>query len=409
MQTSLPEEFLATDAGRQADSILRACVHCGFCTATCPTYQVLGNELDSPRGRIYLIKSMLEGEAVTATTRTHLDRCLSCQSCETTCPSGVNYHQLLDIGRAEVEKQVPRTLSSIGLRWLLRVLMPHRQRFTPLLRMGQLFRGLLPALLKQHVPMRSSRLPATTAQHPRKVILVQGCVQPGLSPNTNLAAARVLDALGIESIAVAAESCCGAVSYHLNAQQEGLDFARRNIDAWWPLIEAGAEAIVMTATGCSNFVQEYDHLLRLDPAYAQRAEKVVGLIKDISEVLLEEDLASLAVNSDTSISWHCPCTAQHGQKLDQPTQAVLTRLGFELPAVEDSHLCCGSAGTNSLLQPAMAEALRGRKLEALLASEPELVVTANIGCQTHLAAGTETPVVHWIELVAGSMGSRIEP
>jgi glycolate oxidase iron-sulfur subunit len=408
MQTSLPTEFLATDAGQRADSILRACVHCGFCTATCPTYQVLGNELDSPRGRIYLIKAMLEGEAVTATTRTHLDRCLSCQACETTCPSGVNYHQLLDIGRAEVEKQVPRTLPSRSLRWLLRQLMPYRQRFTPLLRIGQLLRGLLPVLLKQHVPKRGARLPATASQHVRKMILVQGCVQPGLSPNTNLAAAKVLDALGIESVTVAAESCCGAVSYHLNAQQEGLDFARRNIDAWWPLIDVGAEAIVMTATGCSNFVQEYEQLLRLDPVYAQRAEKVVGLLKDISEVLLEEDLASLAVNSDTGISWHCPCTAQHGQKLDQPTQAVLTRLGFELPTVADSHLCCGSAGTNSLLQPAMADALRRRKLDALLASEPELVVSANIGCQTHLAAGTETPVVHWIELVARAMGSRIE-
>jgi glycolate oxidase iron-sulfur subunit len=408
MQTALPAQFLATDAGQRADSILRACVHCGFCTATCPTYQVLGNELDSPRGRIYLIKAMLEGEAVSATTRTHLDRCLSCQACETTCPSGVNYHQLLDIGRAEVERQVPRTLPDRGLRWLLRQLMPHRQRFTPLLRIGQLFRGVLPDLLKQHVPKRGNRLPATAGQHQRKMILVQGCVQPGLSPNTNLAAAKVLDALGIESISVAAESCCGAVSHHLNAQQEGLGFARRNIDAWWPLIDAGAEAIVMTATGCSNFVQEYHQLLRLDPSYAQRAEKVVGMLKDISEVLLEEDLAPLRVNSDTAISWHCPCTAQHGQKLDQPTQVVLKRLGFDLPAVAESHLCCGSAGTNSLLQPAMADALRSRKLEALLASEPQRVVTANIGCQTHLSAGTETPVVHWIELVAGSMGSRIE-
>jgi glycolate oxidase iron-sulfur subunit len=408
MQTSLPVDFLATDAGQQADSILRACVHCGFCTATCPTYQVLGNELDSPRGRIYLIKALLEGEAVTEITRTHLDRCLSCQSCETTCPSGVNYHRLLDIGRAEVERQVPRSLPQRGLRWLLRQIMPYRQRFTPLLRIGQLFRSLLPGLLQQHVPKQRARLQVAGGEHARKMILVQGCVQPGLSPNTNLATAQVLDALGIEAVNVTAETCCGAVSYHLNAQGEGLDFARRNIDAWWPLIEGGAEAIVMTATGCSNFVQEYDHLLRLDPAYARRAEKVVDLLRDISEVLLAENLESLAVSSKQRISWHCPCTAQHGQQLDQPTRAVLQRLGFELPVVADGHLCCGSAGTNSLLQPAIAETLRDRKLAALLASDPQLVVTANIGCQTHLAAGTQTPVVHWVELVAGAMGSRIE-
>ncbi len=407
MQTSLPDDFLATEKGREADSILRACVHCGFCTATCPTYQVLGNELDSPRGRIYLIKAMLEGEAVTEITRTHLDRCLSCQACETTCPSGVDYHRLLDIGRAEVEAQVPRPVLQRGLRWLLRQIMPYRQRFTPLLRIGQFFRALLPSVLKQHVPKSRDVLQVPRGEHSRKIILVQGCVQPGLSPNTNAATVQVLDRLGIEALTVSAESCCGALSYHLNAQAEGLDFARRNIDAWWPLIEAGVEAIVMTASGCSNFVQDYDRLLKTDPDYAPRAEKVVGLLKDISEVLAAEDLAPLAVSSIERISWHCPCTAQHGQKLDQPTREVLGRLGFELPVVTDAHLCCGSAGTNSLLQPAIAEALRSRKLDALQKSEPDRIVTANIGCQIHLAAGTETPVVHWIELIARSMGSTL--
>jgi glycolate oxidase iron-sulfur subunit len=407
MQTFLPTEFLATERGQEADSILRACVHCGFCTATCPTYQVLGNELDSPRGRIYLIKAMLEGEAVTAVTRTHLDRCLTCQSCETTCPSGVNYHRLLDIGRAEVELRVPRSPVSRAVRWLLRRIMPYRRRFTPLLRVGQLFRLLLPGFLRDHVPSRKKAIPVLVGQHARKVILVQGCVQPGLSPTTTAAATLVLDKLGIEAITVAAESCCGAMSYHLNAQEEGLDFARRNIDAWWPLVEKGVEAIVMTASGCSNFVQDYGLLLKNDPGYAQRAGKIVSLLKDVAEVLNNEDLELLQLDSSSDISWHCPCTAQHGQKLDGVTRAVLARLGFELPPIADAHLCCGSAGTNSLFQPEIAKALRGRKLAALEASQPQQIVTANIGCQTHLAAGTETPVVHWIELVARSIRSTL--
>ena len=407
MQTFLPVEFLATDRGKEADSILRACVHCGFCIATCPTYQVLGNELDSPRGRIYLIKAMLEGEAVTPVTRTHLDRCLSCQSCETTCPSGVNYHRLLDIGRAEIEQRVPRSPMSRGLRWLLRRIMPYRRRFTPLLRLGQVFRILLPGFLREHVPLRGKAISVAVGQHTRKVILVQGCVQPGLSPTTNAAATLVLDKLGIEAVTVAAESCCGAMSYHLNAQGEGLDFARRNIDAWWPLVEAGAEAIVMTASGCSNFVQDYGSLLSNDPEYALRAEKIVSLLADIAEVLDKENLESLQLDSASRISWHCPCTAQHGQKLDGVTRAVLARLGFELPPIADAHLCCGSAGTNSLFQPDIAKALRTRKLAALEASHPQQIVTANIGCQTHLGGGTETPVVHWIELVARSVGATL--
>ena len=329
MQTWLPDEYLATETGREAESILRACVHCGFCNATCPTYRVLGNELYGPRGRIYLIKAMLEGEAVTEVTRTHLDRCLTCQACETTCPSGVNYHRLLDIGRAEVERQVPRSHGSRLLRRLLLQLMPYRQRFTPLLRLGQWFRVLLPAGLQQHVPARAQRLNLPrTAPASRKVILVQGCVQPGLSPNTNLAATRVLNALGIDALTLTDEGCCGAMSYHLNAQADGLDFARRNIDSWVSQLEDGGEAIVMTATGCSNFVADYANLLRHDPDYRERAARVVGSLRDISEILLAEDLESLAVSASTRVSWHCPCTAQHGQKLDAPTRAVLGRLGF---------------------------------------------------------------------------------
>jgi glycolate oxidase iron-sulfur subunit len=383
---------------------LRACVHCGFCTATCPTYQVDGNELDSPRGRIYLIKEMLEGAPVTAVTRTHLDRCLTCQSCETTCPSGVNYHRLLDIGRAEVEQRVPRALPVWVLRWSLVQFLSRRHWFTPAVRLGRVFRPLLPGAVRHYLPLARPGLPEIGRGHARRMILVQGCVQPGLSPETNAATRLVLDKLGIETVSVAAETCCGALGYHLSAQEQGLQQARANIDAWWPLIEEGVEnsveAIVMTASGCSNFVQDYAALLAGEPEYAERARKVVSLLKDVSQVLAAEDLSQLSLRSRPSISWHCPCTAQHGQQLDVPTRAVLQRLGFDVPQITDAHLCCGSAGTYSMLQPRMANELRDRKLTNLQASQPELIVTANIGCQTHLSGGTDTRVVHWIEMLA---------
>jgi glycolate oxidase iron-sulfur subunit len=408
MQTFFPSELVATQAGAEANEILRTCVHCGLCTATCPTYQVLGNELDSPRGRIYLIKSMLEEEPVSEITRTHLDRCLTCRACETTCPSGVNYHRLLDIGRAEIERRVPRPLKERWLRSLLLKVLPYRRRFTPLLRVGQWLRPLLPAVLAQHVPARRSAVKSSGQSHARRVVLVQGCVQPGLSPATNQATVRVLAALGIEAVTVAAESCCGAMSFHMSDRAQALQFARRNIDAWWPLLESGAEAIVMNASGCSNFVQDYAVLLEDDPNYAARAVRVVESLRDISQVLLDEELESLAVDTSTKISWHCPCTAQHGQDLDGPTREVLQRLGFVLPKIADAHLCCGSAGTYSLAQPEIAAELRRRKLAALEATQPAQIVTANIGCQVHLGAGTQTPVVHWIELVARALESTIE-
>jgi glycolate oxidase iron-sulfur subunit len=407
MQTSLAAELLATDVGSRADAVLRSCVHCGFCLATCPTYQLLGNELDSPRGRIYLIKEMLEGAPTTAITRTHLDRCLTCRSCETTCPSGVNYHQLLDIGRAEVERRVPRHPLASFLRWLLRSVMSRRQLFTPLLRLGQLVRPLVPTRLRNYVPIRRPALPVPAAEHQRRVLLVQGCVQPGLSPTTNEATRVVLDRLGISVVTAAGETCCGALDFHLNAQQSAAAQARRNVDAWWPLLETGVEAIVMNASGCSNFVRDYADLLRDDPQYADRAAGVVEKLRDISEILAAEDLSPLQLHATPAISWHCPCTAQHGQQLDRPTREVLTRLGFNLPSVTDAHLCCGSAGTYSLFHADLASELRSRKLDALLASEPEQVVTANIGCQMHLAGGTDTPVVHWIELVARQLGATI--
>jgi glycolate oxidase iron-sulfur subunit len=407
MQTFLPQDFLATDVGKTADGILRDCVHCGLCNATCPTYQVERNELDGPRGRIYLVKQMLEGEPASAITRHHLDRCLLCQACETTCPSGVSYHRLLEIGRDEVERRAPRPAGQRLPRWLLRQVMSRRQLTRPLFTLARLFRPLLPSSLREKVPLARPALKLPAARHVRKVILAQGCVQPAMSPTTVQAAARVLDVLGISSVFVPGETCCGALAFHGGGQAQALEQARRNIDAWWPAIEAGAEALVMTASGCSNFARDYPRLLADDPLYGERARRAADLFRDIGELLDGEDLARLEVNAATRIAWHCPCTAQHGQKLDAPTRRVLERLGFELPPVRDAHLCCGSAGSYSLFQPAMARELRDRKLAALEASRPEQIVTANIGCQAHLASGTETPVVHWIELVARSLGATL--
>ncbi len=407
MQTFLPEALLATSEGREADSILRDCVHCGFCNATCPTYQVERNELDGPRGRIYLIKQMLEGEAASDITRHHLDRCLLCQACETTCPSGVDYHRLLEIGRATAEQSAPRPLWERAARWLLRHGLSRRQLTVPLFAVARVFRPLMPGSLRNKVPAARPAIATDDKHHTRRVILTQGCVQPAMSPTTNQAAARVLSDLGVEAITVGAETCCGALAWHGSGEELGRAQARRNIDAWWPLLESGAEAVLMTASGCSNFVAEYPRVLADDPAYADRAKAVAGKLKDIAEFLDAEPLEQLELTSRPEIAWHCPCTAQHGQKLEAPTRRVLTRLGFALPVIADAHLCCGSAGSYSLFQPEMATELRQRKLSNLEASEPQQIVTANIGCQSHLQGGTDTPVVHWIELVARALRSTL--
>lgn len=408
MQTQLPADVLQTDAGREADRILRSCVHCGFCNATCPTYQVDGNELDGPRGRIYLIKQMLEGNAVTEVTRTHLDRCLTCQACETTCPSGVDYHQLLEIGRDAVELRAPRPLWQKWMRAGLVRLMESRRVFAALLSMGRVVRPILPRLLKTYVPRRRADFKSAPDAHSRQVILVQGCVQPGLSPTTATATQRVLSALGIATVTAASEQCCGALGFHLNETERALHHARHNIGVWTRLLDAGAEAIVMNASGCSNFVQDYGRLLADDPDWAEPAQRVVAALTDIGPFLQQQDLSALQLPAASErISWHCPCTAQHGQKLDASVRDVLTRLGFELPVITDAHLCCGSAGTQSLFQARVAGELRERKLAALEASQPQQIVTANIGCQVHLAGGTETPVVHWIELVARALEATL--
>ncbi|RKR07279.1 glycolate oxidase iron-sulfur subunit [Kushneria sinocarnis] len=409
MQTALTELARSTREGRRADEILRSCVHCGFCNATCPTYQLLGDELDGPRGRIYLMKEVLEGHQATRSTQTHLDRCLNCRNCETTCPSGVRYHELLDLVRPEVERQVGRAPRERAFRYALRHALVEPQRFRALLRTGLVFRPLLPDTLRTKLPPTpidaGSRPPAS--RHERQVLLLEGCVQPSLSPNTNAATARVLDRLGLGVTPVPEAGCCGAVDYHLDARSDGRDRARRNIDAWWPHIEAGAEAIVMTASGCGAFVREYGELLADDPDYAERAERVAAMTCDLVELIgqatqldaLSAQLAATPAADPTRLACHTPCTLQHGQGLGGRLEQLLGRLGFELSPVTDPHLCCGSAGTYSITQPELSRQLRDDKLGKLQADEPEVIVTANIGCQSHLAAASRVPVRHWIELV----------
>jgi glycolate oxidase iron-sulfur subunit len=404
MQTTLSDHAKSLPRGEEAESILRSCVHCGFCNATCPTYQLLGDELDGPRGRIYLIKQVLEGHEVTEKTQLHLDRCLSCRNCETTCPSGVDYHNLLDIGRAVVDAAVPRPIGQRLLREGLRAVVPNAGLFKTLTQLGHSFKPLLPGALKTKLP--DSIRPAKarpTAQHARQMLMLEGCVQPGLSPNTNAATARVLDRLGISGVAIAQAGCCGAVDYHLNAQEQGLQRARRNIDAWWPSVQAGAEAIVQTASGCGAFVKDYGHLLRNDPAYAQKAAVISERTKDLVEILRAEPLEQLGGCTRRTLAFHCPCTLQHAQKLGGAVESVLTRLGFNLTPVPDSHLCCGSAGTYSVTQPVLATQLRDNKMNALESGNPDVIATANIGCQTHLASANRTPVMHWIELVEDAL------
>lgn len=404
MQTTLSDSARRLPRAEEAESILRTCVHCGFCNATCPTYQLLGDELDGPRGRIYLIKQVLEGHEVTQKTQQHLDRCLSCRNCETTCPSGVDYHNLLDIGRAVVDAAVPRPLGQRLLREGLRNLVPNPGLFKRLVGSGQVFRAWLPDTLQAKLPRSTPQAkPGPRTHHARQVLMLEGCVQPGLSPNTNAAAARVLDRLGISVVAAREAGCCGAVDYHLDAQATGLQRARRNIDAWWPHLESGAEAIVQTASGCGAFVKDYGHLLERDPAYADKAKKVSALARDLVEVLREEPLENLGVHSDQRLAFHCPCTLQHAQKLGGAVEATLIRLGFNLTAVPDGHLCCGSAGTYSITQPVLSRQLRDNKLNALESGQPDVIVTANIGCQSHLDGANRTPVRHWIELVDAAL------
>ena len=411
MQTQLTPEYRARADGLEAEAILRKCVHCGFCTATCPTYQLLGDELDGPRGRIYLIKQVLEGAEPTRATQTHLDRCLTCRNCETTCPSGVQYGHLVDIGRKIVDEKVPRPLGEKALRWALKEGLPS-PLFGPAMKAGQAVRGLLPAALQAKVPAPREAGAWPAREHARKVLLLAGCVQPAMMPGINTATARVLDAVGIQTVVAAKAGCCGAVKFHLNDQDGGKAEMRANIDAWWPQVASGAvEAIVMNASGCGVTVKEYGHILKDDPQYAAKAERISALTRDLSELLpallpeLADKLAGRVQPAPgTTYAYHPPCTLQHGQKLRGGVETHLSRLGFALRvARNESHLCCGSAGTYSVLNPDMAYQLRDRKLNALGESfddtAPAAILSANIGCITHLQSGTSTPVRHWIEVL----------
>jgi glycolate dehydrogenase iron-sulfur subunit len=401
MQTALADFIRDTPDGDEADAILRKCVHCGFCTATCPTYLLLGDENDSPRGRIYLVKQLLEGADVTAKTQLHLDRCLTCRACETTCPSGVRYGRLADIGRNLVEARVPRPPWQRLKRAALAAVLPRRALFAPLLRLGRAFRPLLPAALKRNIPGTVADRGAWPApRHARKMLVLAGCVQPSLAPDTNAAAARLLDRIGISLVEAAGAGCCGALRFHMNYQADGLDDMRALIDAWWPQVESSTvETVVMTASGCGVTVKEYGHLLRDDPRYAEKAARISAMTRDLAEVLdaeLDRVAPLFAGAKPTKLAFHPPCTLQHGQRVKGAAERVLAHCGFELTPVPDAHLCCGAAGTYSILQPELSEQLKRNKLSALASGGPELAVTANIGCQVHLDSAGTLPVKHWI-------------
>jgi len=408
MQTELAPEFQNTADGQEAEAILRKCVHCGFCTATCPTYQLLGDELDGPRGRIYLIKQVLEGKTPTRSTQLHLDRCLTCRNCETTCPSGVQYGHLVDIGRKIVDAKVPRPLAERTTRWTLKEGLPS-PLFGPALKLGQAVRGLLPEAVKAKVPPPQDAGTWPTRRHPRKMLMLAGCVQPAMAPNINSATARVLDAAGIEAVIAPAAGCCGAVKFHLNDQDGGKAQMRANIDAWWPLVDRGdVQAIVMNASGCGVTVREYGHILRHEPAYAAKAARISALTRDLSELLPE--LVPLLKGSVVApagvVAYHPPCTLQHGQKLRGGVETHLRALGFDVRvAANEAHLCCGSAGTYSVLQPELAYPLRDRKLGHLQQLQPATIVSANIGCITHLQSGSATPVRHWVEVLDDALAA----
>jgi glycolate oxidase iron-sulfur subunit len=415
METHLADFIRDTTAGREAEAILRKCVHCGFCTATCPTYQIFGDELDGPRGRIYLIKQVLEGAVPTQKTRLHLDRCLTCRSCETTCPSGVHYSRLLDIGRQLVAARVPRRGADALARAGLRAVLPRPLLFGTAMKLGQMARPLLPRVLKAKVPPLSSAgtLPPEGART-RTMLILAGCVQPAMYPNINGAAKRVLARLGIEVREAAGAGCCGAVKLHLDDPEGARAHARRNIDAWWPHLDT-AEAIVVTASACGVQIKDYGHLLQEDAAYAGKAARVAALARDISEVVAGEEgalrdlLRKSAPAGQCSIAFHAPCTLQHGLKLRGVVESLLMASGFELHPVADSHLCCGSAGTYALLQPEIAAQLRDARLDALTAGAPGGIASANIGCIAHLQGGTKLPVKHWIEWLDERLAPRESP
>lgn len=414
MQTNLADFVKKNQNSPEAEAIIRSCVHCGFCLATCPTYQLLGDELDSPRGRIYLMKQVLEGQAVTERTQLHLDRCLTCRACETTCPSGVRYSHLLDITRGIVEEKVARSNYSKLKRFMVRKFLTSGYVFKLSVKVAQLLRTILPAKVKATIPpLQPSANDWSNTRHSRKMLGLDGCVQPTLAPNINAATARVLNKLGISLMNVKEAGCCGALAYHLNAQQQGLDAMRHNIDVWWPLIETHQiEAIVISASGCGVTIKDYGHFLQYDAAYAEKAKAVAALAKDISEIIAAEvdNLAMLLSKSSldhpSKLAFHSPCTLQHGMKIRGVVEKILNSVNITLCQVDNPHLCCGSAGTYSIFQPALSQQLLKDKVIALTADNPDQIVTANIGCLMHIQSGTTLPVRHWIELLDTLMNAQ---
>ena len=407
MQTQLADWIKDTPEGIEAESVLRKCVHCGFCLATCPTYNILGDELDSPRGRIYLMKQMLEGAPVTHRTQLHLDRCLTCRNCETTCPSGVEYGKLVDIGRAVVEQKVSRPPLERLRRWALAKTLPSRGLFRLALWLGRLAKPVLPHALARRIPRRRDPGAWPAPRHARRMLVLTGCVQPALAPSINAATARVLDRLGISLIDVPRAGCCGAVTFHLNYQHDALAFMKANIDAWWPHVEQGAEAVVITASGCGTMVADYGRLLRGDTAYAEKAARISAMARDISQVVEAERAKLVEIargKRGPKIAFQSPCSLQHGLKIRGVVESLLMEAGFILTPVPDSHLCCGSAGTYSILHPEMSRELRNNKLAALDSGKPDKIATANIGCMAHLQSGSSRPVRHWIELLDELVG-----
>ncbi len=400
MQTFITANSLGQPEVAEADAILRSCVHCGFCNATCPTYQLLGSELDGPRGRIYLIKEMLETGQAGDKTRLHLDRCLTCRSCETTCPSGVRYGRLIDIGRGMVEGLAPRSLYQILLRKTMLAVIPYTARMSVALALARAFRPLLPQQLQSKIPSRQTASITPATSHNRRMLVLEGCVQPLSTPNTNAAAARVLDRLGISLISAPGAGCCGALNQHLSDSEGARAMMRRNIDAWWPHVANGAEAIVMTASGCGLMVKEYGAALKDDAAYADKAARISALTRDLGEILQNEDLSAIEdIGHGIRVAYQSSCTLQHGQKRGGMVEAILRRCGYELTPVADAHLCCGAAGTYTLMQAGLSRQLLNNKLAELDKGKPEVIATANVGCQMHLASASGVPVRHWIELL----------
>lgn len=405
MQTKIKHDFLQSEKGQLADKILRSCVHCGFCTATCPTYQILGDELDGPRGRIYLIKQMLEGHTVTKETLNHLDRCLTCRACETTCPSGVEYGHLLEIGRSETEKRVKRSLLQKVLRKILLLILPFPKRFAVLLKTGQLFRPVLPGILKKQIPAKTRLTKLSLKNHKKKMLILDGCAQPALAPEINHATRKVLDALDIELVSFS--GCCGAINQHLSDEEKALIIIKNNIDRLKTEFDNGIEGIVMTASGCGAMFEEYPHLLRNDELYKNKAELIVNKTFDLTEIINTEKLKNkLNVNKNLNIAVHTPCTLQHAQKLPSNIENILSSCGYQLSTIKDKHLCCGSAGTYSITQPELSAQLREQRLTGLMIGQPDMIATANIGCLHHMNAGSTVPVRHWIEIVAEDLKEK---